>query len=106
MGKIIGILSTFILVSTLSTLIFAVIAYMLSRRRRSGVNSAEIGLEEAPLPEEAGTPASAPVSVRHGVVDTVDEPRSVFRRVVSTEAPPPAAEAPPENEATNNYRWT
>lgn len=37
MGNIIGILSTVILVSTLATLIFAVIAYVMARRRRADI---------------------------------------------------------------------
>ncbi len=39
MGNLIGILSTVILVSTVSTLIFAVGAYVISRKGRNGVGT-------------------------------------------------------------------
>lgn len=42
MGNIIGILSTVILVSTVCTLIFAVGAYVISRKNRSGVGSLDV----------------------------------------------------------------
>lgn len=49
MGSIIGILSTVILVSTLATLIFAVGAYIMARRRRStGVEDEDAA---DPIPE-------------------------------------------------------
>lgn len=41
MGSLIGILSTVILVSTVCTLIFAVGAYIISRKGRSGVGTLE-----------------------------------------------------------------
>lgn len=47
MGNMIGILSTVILVSTLATLIFAVGAYVMARRRRSAMEQAE-DTEEIP----------------------------------------------------------
>ncbi len=46
MGSLIGILSTVILVSTVCTLIFAVGAYVISRKGRNGVGT----MEETAIP--------------------------------------------------------
>ncbi len=42
MGSLIGVLSTVILVSTVCTLIFAVGAYVISRKGRTGVGTIEL----------------------------------------------------------------
>lgn len=68
MGNIIGILSTVILVSTLATLIFAVIAYVMARRRRAGiedettVDTEDIPDYTEPLRAPSGSGQSPPSS--------------------------------------------
>lgn len=54
MGDIIGILSTVILVSTLATLVFAVFAYIASRKR---VEMPRPIRHEHPIPEKGAAPA-------------------------------------------------
>lgn len=64
MGNMIGILSTVILVSTLATLIFAVGAYVMARRRRSGGDIAPVDDdfdEQDPIRSEP-EPPSAPLA--------------------------------------------
>lgn len=75
MGNMIGILSTVILVSTLATLIFAVGAYVIARRRRE--------LTSSPETDELAAPAA--------------EPRAPLQPIEPV-APPPVAEEsdPPE----------
>ncbi len=62
MGNMIGILSTVILVSTLATLIFAVGAYVMARRRRIS-NEDEDG-EDNEIPEQTEPLRQAPESTQ------------------------------------------
>ncbi len=70
MGNMIGILSTVILVSTLATLIFAVGAYVMARRRRSDIEAGSGDTEDIPerteplrqAPESAGEPTASPLA--------------------------------------------
>ncbi len=59
MGDLIGILSTVILVSTLATLIFAVSAYIMARRRRTGSAEDETVAEDE-IPEKTEPLTEAP----------------------------------------------
>lgn len=59
MGSLIGILSTVILVSTVCTLIFAVGAYIISRKGRDGVGLLE---EEQDQGDDVSQPGSIPTA--------------------------------------------
>ena len=94
MGNMIGILSTVILVSTLATLIFAVGAYIIARRRREV--AAEMDMEE---------PGEAPSEPRVNL-EPIDTPRPAQPREEAdepAEVPPwrgarPAPDRPPVKE--------
>lgn len=90
MGNMIGILSTVILVSTLATLIFAVAAYLLARRRRSGVESEETSDED--IPEETEPLTVAPEAFK---AEPPPPPPPVHRAVTPSATPPPPV-IPPE----------
>lgn len=63
MGSLIGVLSTVILVSTVCTLIFAVGAYVISRKGRNGVGSMDSQvIPGADVTDEFPKPASVDVS--------------------------------------------
>jgi predicted lipid-binding transport protein (Tim44 family) len=94
MGNMIGILSTVILVSTLATLIFAIGAYIMARRRRRLATDAgdnpemtEIDDSTPPLVEAPGTRAR---SVEPPAVEAVPVAPAVAA-VAAVEAVPPAA---------------
>ena len=71
MGNLIGILSTVILVSTVCTLIFAVGAYVVSRKKRTGVGDGD----ESSIPGEV---------VGDTFPQSTSRSTSVFKRVQPT----------------------
>ncbi len=101
MGNMIGILSTVILVSTLATLIFAVGAYVLARRRRSGIEDEAGDAEEIPerteplrqapatagetTPSRAGapSPAATPSQPAQHASPSGKDAKPVFRRLTA-----------------------
>ena len=100
MGNMIGILSTVILVSTLATLIFAVGAYVMARRRRIS-NDDEAGegneipeqtepLRQAPESTQADLPPPPPVPVAKPA--KASTPVKVSQ-TTPPPSPPPAADA-------------
>jgi hypothetical protein len=92
MGNLIGILSTVILVSTVCTLIFAVGAYVVSRKGRKGV-----GEGEAPnTPAEGGIDTPFPQS--HAAPGP-----TLFKRVnPSMGSTQPLSE---ESSGDRDYQW-
>ncbi len=110
MGNIIGILSTVILVSTLATLIFAVGAYIMARKRRRGGDADEVGADTtipentAPLTGLPDQPADLPEAPPVRSPDPVPPPpekrpatvKPVFRRLT-----PQGGEQPVATDVSN-----
>lgn len=95
MGNMIGILSTVILVGTLATLIFAVGAYVMARRRRSKLPDAgeiqELAVVEPPV-VATGMPAAAVPSPAAGAESA---PNAAPSRPAAPAAEPTAPGAAP-----------
>lgn len=107
MGNMIGILSTVILVSTLATLIFAVGAYTLARRRRrlrvdaAGPNADTTPEEPVPplthpIPPTASTTAPTTSATESGAG------KPVFRRLTPRGEEPAAPDASPKS---SGWEW-
>ncbi len=125
MGNMIGILSTVILVSTLATLIFAVGAYVMARRRRIS-NEDEDGegneipeqtepLRQAPESAQAEIPPPPPVPVSKPAKPTPAIPASpptpaaepakaVVPTIPSFESPPSPQTPPIKNDPKPLFR--
>ena len=91
MGSLIGVLSTVILVSTVCTLIFAVGAYVLSRKNRDGVGE----LDETAIP---GTDVADqfPRPASHEAA-----PATLFKRA----QPGTGAAGKPDRSEDEAYQW-
>ncbi|HAS84328.1 MAG TPA: hypothetical protein DCS43_17055 [Verrucomicrobia bacterium] len=94
MGNLIGVLSTVILVSTVCTLIFAVGAYVISRKGRKGVG---VQVEAVPAPGE-------------DVADRLPDPTvsvpaaSLFKRAPSGGSGATATTVA-ESQTDEDYQW-
>lgn len=105
MGNIIGILSTVILVSTLATLIFAVGAYMLARkRRRSG--DPDLAASDDAIPERTEPLTVPPGRTEPAQADTAELKPSPAGKTSSPpeDAPPAAADVKPAKNAAPVFR--
>lgn len=91
MGSLIGVLSTVILVSTVCTLIFAVGAYVISRKNRNGVGT----LDETMIP---GDDIADPFS-RSPAIDATST--TLFKRA---QVGAGLAE-PPASKMDDEYQW-
>lgn len=103
MGNLVGILSTVILVSTMATLIFAVFAYMASRKRTTTPKTVR---REYPMPP---SPAASPVPrefiLRMQDVMPKSTPKHAPPAPSLTPPPPPptpAPEAPPPTSSNGS----
>ncbi len=103
MGNMIGILSTVILVSTLATLIFAVGAYVLARRRRRHRADATPNPNADTVPEEPVPPLTGPLPPAPPTPPPEAGPgKPVFRRLTPRGEEP----ASPETSAKNSgWEW-
>lgn len=91
MGSLIGVLSTVILVSTVCTLIFAVGAYVISRKGRNGVGT----LDQTTIP---GIDATAPFPPTAGAEGS---PSLLFKRAKTGSHPVPEEASTMDEE----YQW-